>query len=57
MFLSTYGTGDSPSDGEDFLAWLQSLKGDKILSKLSFIIMALGNSTFEYFCGHGRKVT
>jgi len=24
---------------------------------MSFIIMALGNSTFEHFCGHGRRVT
>lgn len=46
LFLSTYGNGDSPTDGETFLEWLENLKCEKSLEKLSFIILALGNSSF-----------
>ena len=26
------------------------------MKKLSFVIIAFGNKTFEFHCGHGRKV-
>lgn len=49
MFLSTYGNGDSPQDGENFLTWIEKTEkqeGHQLLKKICFSILALGNSSF-----------
>ncbi len=56
FFLSTYGKGDSPADGEEFLAWIEKLEKKSLFKNKKFIIIALGNKTYEHFCGHGRRV-
>ena len=35
---------------------MENLKGHDLLSKVQFSILALGNSTFEHFCGNGRTI-
>ena len=55
FILSTYGNGGSPADGEDFVHWLQNLKGNTTLEKMRFSILGLGNRAFEHFAGNSRK--
>lgn len=57
MFLSTYGSGGPPEDGENFFDWINNLKLKNVhLNHLNFIIFALGNTSFDHFCGHGKKI-
>jgi len=55
IVISTWGEGDPPDDAEDFCFDLYDGKaGD--LSKMQFAICSLGDSSYDDFCGCGRKV-
>lgn len=55
VVISTWGEGDPPGDAEDFCHDLYDGKaGD--LSGVRFGVCALGDTSYEDFCGCGRKV-
>jgi sulfite reductase (NADPH) flavoprotein alpha-component len=55
FLLSTYGNGDSPDDGENFLNWIEKINPEKQFAELEYSILAFGNSNFEKHVGFGLR--
>ena len=55
VVVSTHGEGDPPEDAEDFYEFLMSNRAPK-LNSLSYAVLALGDSSYAYFCETGRRI-
>lgn len=55
LMTSTFGDGDPPDNASEFWAALQA---DAVpnLSNISFSILALGDSSYDQFCGYGKAL-
>jgi sulfite reductase (NADPH) flavoprotein alpha-component len=53
--VSTWGDGDPPDDDIPFFDELQTI-GAGALAHLRFAVFALGDSSYDVFCGFGKSV-
>jgi sulfite reductase (NADPH) flavoprotein alpha-component len=55
VITSTHGEGDPPQTTKGFFEFLESRKAPK-LPQLRFAVLALGDSTYEHYCGAGKRI-
>lgn len=55
LIASTHGEGDPPQSAKSFFEFLEGRKAPK-LPNLRFAVLALGDSTYEQYCGAGKRL-
>ncbi|MDE8654251.1 assimilatory sulfite reductase (NADPH) flavoprotein subunit [Novosphingobium album (ex Liu et al. 2023)] len=55
IIVSTYGEGDPPQPATGFFEFTESRKAPK-LAGTRFAVLALGDSTYEYYCQAGKRL-
>jgi len=55
ILVSTYGEGDPPQPANGFFEFVEGRKAPK-LDGVRFAVLALGDSTYEYYCQAGKRL-
>lgn len=55
VLVSTHGEGDPPDNAISFYEFLHSKRAPK-LDHLSFSVLALGDTSYEFFCQTGKEI-
>jgi sulfite reductase (NADPH) flavoprotein alpha-component len=55
FITSTFGDGDAPDNGSNFWNQLNS-DNTPSLTQLNYCVLALGDSSYSQFCGHGKNL-
>jgi sulfite reductase (NADPH) flavoprotein alpha-component len=55
FITSTFGDGDAPDNGQNFWSQLTE-ESDARLEHLHYALLALGDSSYAQFCGHGKNL-
>ena len=53
LVASTYGEGEAPDNGSRFVANALAPLGNRSLAHLQVALLALGDSTYQHYCGFG----